>query len=60
MGKTVVKHEDVEKLYKSIKNKIDENISDCEPLSKEEFHEVVEEIFGVTLPIESEKEKENK
>jgi hypothetical protein len=38
MGKTVIKHEDVDKLYEAL----------------------VEEIFGVTLPIESEKEKENK
>jgi hypothetical protein len=50
MGKTIVKHEDVDKLYDALVEEMqfDEN------MSVKAFHNLVEEIFGVTLPIESE------
>ena len=57
MGKTVIKHEDVEMLYELISQKEYERNGEIE---HDDFREAVEEIFGVTLPIESEKEKENK
>jgi hypothetical protein len=61
MGKTIVKHEDVERLYDKLQEY--ENwlcVDGSTTPSHDKFIEIVEDIFGVTLPIESETEKENK
>jgi hypothetical protein len=46
MGKTIVKHEDVDKLYFELAEK-----SSVEhEMGLDEFHEIVSEVFGIALP----------
>jgi hypothetical protein len=51
MGKTVVKHEDVEKLYERMEEEGIQKGLDWMPYpTHDEFVDLVGEIFGITLP----------